>query len=320
MKIVFLDGYTANPGDLSWQQFEELGQFTVYDRTEPEKILERIDDAECIYTNKCIIDKKIIDSCPKLKWIGVTATGYNVVDVEYAKEKGIPVTNAPAYSSNVVAEYSYGLLLQLCHSIKDHSDRVHQGKWSQAPDFCFCDFPQMELFGKTMGIIGFGNIGRRSAKIAEAFGMKVLISSSYPDHTFETENIKFADLEGVLSNSDVINLHCPLTETNKGFINRDTIEKMKDGVILINTARGPLIHEGDLAVALRSGKIGGAALDVLCKEPPSLEHPLIGLSNCIITPHVAWASKEARQRLLTIVSNNLKEFINGNSVNCVNGL
>lgn len=320
MKIVFLDGYTANPGDLSWKQFEELGEFKVYDRTEPKKIIERIGDAEYVFTNKCVIDKKVIDCCPNLKWIGVTATGYNVVDIEYAKIKGIPVTNAPAYSSDVVAEYSYGLLLQLFHKIKEHSDLVHKGKWSKSPDFCFCDFPQMELYGKTVGIIGFGNIGRRSAKIAEAFGMKVLIATNYPDHTFSSENIQFADVNTVITRSDIVNLHCPLTEDNREFINKDTIQKMKDGAIIINTARGGLIHEKDLAEALQSGKIAGAGLDVLSKEPPDKDHPLVGMPNCIITPHVAWASKEARHRLLTIVSNNLKEFINGKSINCVNGL
>ncbi|WP_027398810.1 D-2-hydroxyacid dehydrogenase [Anaerovorax odorimutans] len=320
MKIVFLDGYTANLGDLNWSEFEALGEFTVYDRTEPENIIERISDAEYVFTNKCIIDKKVIDSCPNIKWIGVTATGYNVVDIDYAREKGIPVTNAPAYSSDVVAEYSYGLLLQLCHSIKDHSDRVHKGKWFDSPDFCFCDFPQMELLGKTMGIIGFGNIGRRSAKIADAFGMKVLIFSNYPDKSFESDNVKFTDLNTLIESSDVINLHCKLTEANKGFINAEIIGKMKKGAMIINTARGPLVNEKDLAGALKTGKLGGAALDVLSVEPPNRDNPLIGIENCIITPHVAWASKESRSRLLTIVSNNLKEFLKGNLVNCVNGL
>lgn len=318
MKIVILDGYTVNPGDLSWNQLEKFGALTVYDRTPPELVVSRIGDADIIMTNKCLLTKEVLSACPKVKWIGILATGFNNVDLAYTKEHGIPVTNIPAYSTNSVVQLTFSLLLEICNQVRIHSDAVHSGAWQSSEDFCFTKTPQMELWGKTFGIIGFGSIGRSVAKVAEALEMRVLIASSHPDPSFESERITFTTQQDLFAQADVISLHCPLTEEKRGFINSRSMSEMKDGVILLNTARGPLINEADLAEALRSGKVAGAGLDVLSSEPPRAGSPLFGIPNCIITPHIAWNTKEARSRLIDTAVSNLAAFMEGKKHNCVN--
>jgi glycerate dehydrogenase len=319
MKIVVLDGYTENPGDLSWSGFEALGELTVYDRTTDHSLIaERIGDAEAVYTNKTPITAETMKACANLKYIGVLATGYNVVDVAAAKEAGIIVTNIPTYGTDAVAQYAIALLLELCHHIGEHSDSVKKGDWTNHQDWCFWNHPLIELAGKTMGIIGFGRIGQRTAHIAQALGMKILAYDSFKNEALENENCRYAELDELLAQSDVISLHCPLFPATQGIINKDTIAKMKDGVLLINTSRGPLIVEEDLKDALDRGKVAGAAVDVVSTEPIQMENPLLSAKNCIITPHIAWAPKESRQRLMDIAVNNLKEYIAGNPVNVVN--
>jgi len=317
-KIVVLDGYTENPGDLSWSELEALGELKVYDRTPVDQIAARIGDAEYIYTNKTLITRETLDACPNIKFIGVLATGYDVVDVQAAKEKGITVTNIPTYGTTAVAQFVFALLLEICHHAGAHSEAVKAGEWSRCPDFCFWSYPLIELAGKTLGIIGFGRIGQATAKIAVAFGMKVIAFDEYPDKSLETEDIKLVSLDEVLSRSDVISLHCPLLPSTRGIINKDTIARMKDGVVIINTARGPLIVEEDLKEALDSGKVYAAAVDVVSKEPIRPDNVLLACKNCIITPHIAWAPKESRQRLMDIAVDNLKQFLQGNPVNVVN--
>lgn len=320
MKIVILDGYTINPGDLSWSRMEKYGELTVYERTPKDLIVPRIGSAEIVMTSKCILTAEVMSLCPNLKWIGILATGINMVDLDYASSHGILVTNIPAYSTESVAQLTFSLLLEICNQAGIHNQAVHSGQWQSSSDFCFRLTPQMEIAGKTFGIVGFGNIGRRVAQIAEAFGMKVLIASKFPDPSFETESISFASIEDLFAASDVISLHCPLTNENKGFINQETISKMKDGVILLNTSRGPLINEEDLAQALNSGKVYAAGLDVLSKEPPREGNPLIVLPNCIITPHIAWITKESRTRLIDVAVSNLESYLAGENINCVNSL
>lgn len=319
MKIVILDGYTENPGDLSWGGFEALGELTVYDRTtDPSLIAERIGDAEVVYTNKTPISKDTIAACPNLKYVGVLATGYNVVDVAAAKEAGIIVTNIPTYGTDAVSQFAIALLLELCHHIGEHSDCVKKGDWTNNQDWCFWNYPLIELAGKTMGIIGFGRIGQGTARIAQALGMKVLAYDSYQNKALETETCKYVTLDELLAASDVISLHCPLFPETQGIINKDNIAKMKDGVLIINDSRGPLIVEEDLRDALNSGKVGGAAVDVVSTEPIKMDNPLLSAKNCIITPHIAWAPKESRQRLMDIAVNNLKAYVDGTPVNVVN--
>ena len=317
MKIVILDGYTENPGDLCWDGFHTLGDLKAYDRTEPEKIIERINDAEAVITNKTPINRETLSACPNIKYIGVLATGYNVVDTAAAKERGIPVTNIPAYGTATVGQFAIALLLEICHRIGHHSDAVFAGRWSACPDFCFWEYPQIELAGKTMGIIGFGRIGQRTASIAKALGMKILAH----DET-ETDAGKaiaeYVSLDRILAESDVISLHCPLFPATQGIINKQTIAKMKDGVIIINSSRGLLVVEEDLAQALNSGKVYAAGLDVVSVEPIRKDNPLLKAKNCIITPHIAWASKESRQRLMDMAVENLKAFIAGKALNVVN--
>ena len=320
MKIVILDGYTVNPGDLSWDQMKQFGELTVYDRTPPELLISRINDAEIVFTNKCLLTKEVLSACPQVKWIGILATGFNNVDLEYTRERGIYVTNIPAYSTNSVVQLTFSLLFELCNQVRIHSDAVHAGEWQNSEDFCFTKTPQMELYGKTFGIVGFGSIGKRVAKVAEALGMEVLIASNHPDPSFESEQISFTTQQDLFTRSDIISLHCPLTENNRGFINSDTIRQMKDGVIILNTARGPLLNEADLADALKSGKVAFAGLDVLSSEPPREGNPLFGIPNCIITPHIAWNTKEARARLIQIAVDNLAFYQKGKNINCVNGL
>ncbi|GLC82211.1 D-2-hydroxyacid dehydrogenase [Lacrimispora brassicae] len=318
MKIVVLDGYTENPGDLSWGGMEELGEVTVYDRTPPELIVERIGDAEAVYTNKTPVSKSTLEACPDIKYIGVLATGYNVVDVEAAKEKGIPVSNIPAYGTEAVAQFTIALLLELCHHIGAHSQCVMEGEWTRSEDFCFWNYPLTELAGKTMGIIGFGRIGQAAAKIAQALGMDVLACSRNRDESLESETCRYTDLDELLANSDVISLHCPLSSDTQGIINKETISKMKDNVMILNSSRGPLIVEEDLMEALNSGKVGGAAVDVISVEPMKEDNPLLKAKNCIITPHIAWAPKETRQRLMDIAVDNLRSYVEGQPGNIVN--
>ncbi len=318
MKIVVLDGYTLNPGDLSWDGMGKLGDLTVYDRTAKEDIVSRIGDAEIIITNKTPITKEILDTCPSIKYIGVLATGYNVVDTAYAAEKGIPVCNVPIYGTTAVSQFVFAHLLEICHNIRHHADTVKNGKWTASEDFCYWDYPLIELAGKTMGIVGLGRIGYLTAKIAVAFGMKVLAFDEYKNPELETEDIKYASFEELLKQSDVISLHCPLFESTMGIMNSESFAKMKDGAILINTSRGPLIVEDDLKEALESKKLYYAGLDVVSTEPISSDNVLLSVSNCNITPHIAWAPKEARIRLLNVAVESVAAFIEGKVINKVN--
>lgn len=320
MKIVVLDGYTENPGDLSWEEVEKLGNLTVYDRIPDNNITEiikKIGDAEIILTNKTPITKAVFEACPNIRYVGVLATGYNVVDTEAAKEKQIPVTNIPTYGTAAVAQFTVGLLLEICHRIGHHSQAVKSGKWSKNPDWCFWDYPLIELEGKTAGIIGFGKIGQKTATILKAMGMNILAFDEFPNESGRRIGT-YVTLEELLERSDVISLHCPLFPTTEGIINKDTIAKMKERVILLNTSRGPLIVEEDLAIALHTKKIYAAGLDVLVKEPAEDTNPLLGLDNCFMTPHIAWAPKESRQRLLDVVVENIKSFLRGENLNTVN--
>lgn len=318
MKIVILDGYTENPGDLSWGGIEALGDLTVYDRTPSDQIVERIGDAKAVYVNKVPITKETIQACPNMKFIGVLATGYNVVDTEAAKEAGIVVTNIPTYGTDAVAQYTMALLLELCHHVGEHSDAVKKGDWTNNKDWTFWNYPLIELAGKTLGIIGFGRIGQRTAEIAQAFKMNILAYDEYPNKDLESDNCKYVSLDELLADSDVISLHCPLFPSTEGIINKDTISKMKDKVLIINTSRGPLIVEEDLKNALNSGKVAGAAVDVVSTEPIQMDNPLLEAKNMIITPHIAWAPKESRQRLMDVAVDNLKAFIDGTPQNVVN--
>lgn len=320
MKIIILDSYTENPGDLSWKPLEELGTLEVYDRTsfvESPVIAERIGNADIVVTNKTPISKATIDKCPNLKAIAVLATGYNVIDYNYAKEKHIPVMNVPAYGTASVSQYSIALLLEICHHIGHHSNTVFEGKWSNNIDWCYWDYPLIELEGKTIGIIGFGRIGQAEGRIAKALGMNVI---AYDIHESDSgkEIGTYKDLDYLFANSDVISLHCNLTPENTGIINKQNIAKMKDGVILINNARGQLLVEQDVADALNSGKIAGAGLDVVSTEPIKADNPLLKAKNCIITPHISWAPKESRQRILDMTADNIRCFISGSMQNVVN--
>jgi glycerate dehydrogenase len=318
MKIVILDGFTLNPGDLSWDDLKKLGELAVYDRTGADKIIERIGDAEAVYTNKTPLTKEVLGKAPNVKFIGVLATGYNVVDADAAKARGIIVCNIPSYGTNAVAQFTFALLLEMCHHAWDHSEEVKKGAWTRSRDFCFWNYPLIELAGKNLGIIGFGKIGQTTARIASAFGMNVLAYDSEQHKELESGSIRYADLDDLLKDSDVISLHCPLFESTKGIINKNTISKMKDGVMLINTARGPLVVEDDLAEALNSGKVSQAAVDVVSAEPIKADNPLLKAKNCIITPHIAWAPLESRVRLMRIAVDNLKRFLDGSPVNVVN--
>ena len=320
MKIVVLDGYTENPGDLSWSGLEALGEVTVYDRTsyvDAPIIAERIGDAEIVVLNKTPISKATIDACPNMKMIAVLATGYNVVDYDYAKEKGIPVCNVPTYGTASVGQYAIALLLEVCHHIGHHSKTDFDGKWANHIDWCYWDYPLIELDGKTAGIIGFGRIGQTTGRIAKALGMNVIAYDLYPNDSGK-EIAEYVDLETVLAKSDVLFLHCNLTPENTGLINKENIAKMKDGAILINNSRGQLIDEQDVTDALNSGKLGAAGLDVVYSEPIKADNPLLTAKNCIITPHMSWGAKEARQRIMNITVDNVKAYIDGAPVNVVN--
>lgn len=314
MKIVVLDGYTENPGDLSWGDLERLGEVTVYDRTPPELVVERIGDAEAILVNKVAVTEEVLRQCGNIRYIGVLATGYNVIDTAAASARGIVVCNIPSYGTDAVGQYTIALLLEICHHIGHHAEAVKQGAWSASEDWCFWDYPLIELAGKTMGIIGYGRIGRTTGRIARALGMKVL---AYEGEEKAGQEEDLVSLEMLLAQSDVISLHCPLFPSTEGIINRETIGKMKDGVILLNDSRGPLIVEQDLADALNSGKVYAAGLDVVSTEPIRPDNPLLGAKNCLITPHIAWAPKESRQRLMDIAVENLRSFQAGKPVNVV---
>jgi glycerate dehydrogenase len=318
MKIVVLDGYTLNPGDLTWNGLENMGDLKVYDRTPVDKILERVGDAEIVFINKVSLKRDTLEKMKTVKFIGVLATGYNVVDVEAAKEFGISVTNIPTYGTTAVAQMTFALLLEMCHHVWAHSEEVKKGAWTNCADFCFWNYPLIELAGKTMGFIGYGKIGQTAGKIAQALGMKVLAYDQYQKKELVSDLMKYVELVELLKNSDVISLHCPLFDSTKGIINKKSIAKMKDGVMIINTSRGPLVVEEDLAEALNSGKVAGAALDVLSVEPAKADNPLLNAKNCIVTPHISWAPKESRQRLMDIAVDNLKQFIAGKAVNVVN--
>ncbi len=314
MKIVVLDGYTANPGDLSWKNLEVLGVLTVYERTQPTETVARAADAEIVLTNKVIVSKEVMAQLPKLKYIGVLATGYNVVDIQEAHERGIIVTNVPAYSTESVAQMVFAHLLTVTNRTEHYAIQNRRGRWTENPDFCYWDFPHMELAGKTFGIVGLGNIGQRVAQIALAFGMKVKALSS---KTSLPAGIEKASLEELLATSDVLSLHCPLTENTRHLINADTLRQMKSTAILINTGRGPLIDDQAVAEALADGRLAAFCADVLTEEPPKADNPLLKQPNAFFTPHIAWASKEARIRLLQVATDNVRAFIGGKPVNVV---
>ena len=320
MKIVVLDGYTENPGDLGWAGLEALGELTVYDRTsltDEEEIIRRIGGAGMVFTNKTPITRRVMDACPGIRFIALLATGYNVVDVAYAKKRGIPVSNVPVYGTCSVSQFAIALLLEVCHHIGHHDQTVHQGKWEHCADWCYWDYPLVELAGKTMGIIGLGNIGRHTAAIAGALGMRVIACDAWQNDAGRAV-AEYVELDRLFAESDCIVLHMPLLPFNTGIINREKIEKMKDGVILINNSRGQMVVEHDLAEALNSGKVAAAALDVVSSEPIKGENPLLKAKNCILTPHMSWGAKESRQRIMDCSVENARAFLAGEPIHVVN--
>ena len=317
MKIVILDGCAVNPGDLSWNCLQQFGSVAIYDRTDYTQAAERIGDAEIVITNKVPITEELLSACPSVRLVCVLATGYNIVDCEAAKKRQIPVCNVPDYGTNAVAQFTFSLLLELCNRVGHHDHAVHRGDWTVCPNFCFWDTPQMELAGKTLGIIGFGRIGRAVGKIAKAMGMQVL-AYNRSRHPEGREIRSYVDMDTLLKNADIVSLHCPLTNENTGLICTETISKMKDGAILLNTARGGLLNEQDVAHALRSGKLRGAAVDVVSAEPIDANNPLLTAPNCIITPHMAWAPIESRQRIIDCTVASIQAFLSGTPINTVN--
>ncbi len=323
MKIVVLDGYTLNPNDLDWNGLKSLGDVTVYDRTTSDPaqsalILERIGDAEAVFTNKTPLTREILSKAPNIKFVGVMATGYNVVDTAAAKELGIPVSNVPIYGTAAVAQTAIALLLEVCHHVGEHNRSVQNGDWIKCQDYSYWNYPLIELDGKTMGIIGLGRIGKATARAAQGLGMNILAYDEIKDASVESATLVYCSLDELLQKSDIVVLHCPQTPTNTGMINSQAIAKMKDGVIIINNSRGPLVNEQDLAAALKSGKVAAAGLDVLCAEPMAADCPLLGLENCIITPHLSWAPRASRARLMNTLVDNLKAFLNNKPINVVN--
>lgn len=314
MKIVVLDGYTLNPGDISWESIEKFGEIEVYDRTAPEDIIERVGDAEVVFTNKTVLDRKIIEALPSVKFIGVLAAGYNVVDIDTARENGVRVTNTPAYGSEGVAQMAFAHLLEITNNVSLHSKTVNDGKWSGSEDFCYWEKPVIGLKGKTMGIIGYGSIGREVGRIARAFGMNLIVHDKFAKDT-DAENL---ELDEFFKRADVISLHCPLFEETKEIIRKENIDKMKDGVILVNTSRGPLVNDADLLEAVRSNKVYAAGVDVLQAEPPRADNLLIDKENINITPHIAWAARESRENIISISTRNLKAYVDGEELNVVN--
>lgn len=317
MKIVVMDGNGVNPGDISWEKIEQFGELTVYPRTMPEEVLAHVGDAEIVLTNKTVFDAEIISRLPNTKYIGVLATGYNVVDLQAAKEHGIVVTNIPAYSTDSVAQMTFAHILNVTNQVDHYARASRDGEWSRCPDFCYWDKPLIELAGKTIGIVGLGHIGMKVARIARDFGMDVFALTSKAA-TELPKGIQKTTLEGLLGVCDIISLHCPLTDSTREIINAESLSKMRKGTILVNTGRGPLVNEHDVAEALHTGQLGAYCADVMCSEPPSFDNPLFREPNAFITPHVAWATVEARLRLMDIAENNIKEFLSGNPVNVVN--
>jgi glycerate dehydrogenase len=312
-----LDGYTLNPGDLSWDGLAALGDCRVHDRTPPALVVERAAGAEVVLTNKTVLDRELIDALPAMKYIGVLATGYNVVDVAAAAERRIPVTNTPAYGTPAVAQMTFALILELAQQVGHHAGTVREGRWCASPDFCYWDHPLVELQGLTLGIVGYGSIGRAVANIARAFGMKV-ITYSVPPVSDDSREVRPVDLNTLFREADIVTLHCPLTAENQGMVNASRLALMKPTAMLINTGRGPLVVESDLAEALNSGRLAGAGLDVLAVEPPRRDNPLLAAKNCVITPHIAWATRAARARLMRIAVENVRAFLEGKPTNVVN--
>ena len=319
MKLTVIDGYTMNPGDLSWEQYEKFGELRVFDHYtgDEEEVIRRIGDAEIVIANKSKVTRRVIDACPNIRFIAVQATGYDPIDYVYAREKGIPVSNVPAYGTDSVAQFAIALLLEICGHAGHHDQAVHQGKWAACGDWCFWDYPMIELSGKTMGIIGFGRIGQAVGRIASALGMKVLAYNRSRSES-GAKIAQYVELDELLERADVISFHCPAFPETVGMINRDTIAKMKDGVILINNSRGALVVEQDLAEALNSGKVAAAALDVVSSEPIREDNPLLRAKNCLITPHISWAPKESRQRIMDCTEENIRCFLAGKPQNVVN--
>lgn len=317
MKIVILDSYTTNPGDLSWADFEALGEFTAYDYTPADKTVERAKEADIVVTNKTLLPRQMLEQLPKCKYIGLLSTGFNVVDIDYAKKLNIPVCNVPTYSTQAVAQLTFALITEIYNNVALHNEAVHSGEWTACRDFCFWKTPLINLQGKTIGIIGYGKIGSAVAKIADAYEMNILcyVPSKKPQPDFK--NFKFVSLDELLENSDIVSLHCPLTPGTDKMVNKEFLSKMKQSAVLINTSRGASVDEDALAEALNTGKIFAAGVDVLSTEPPEADNPLLKCGNCIITPHIAWAGYETRQRLVKIVYDNLKSFIDGKVVNNV---
>ena len=317
VRIVVLDGWTLNPGDLSWDELAAIGPCTVHERTPADLTVQRSREAEVILTNKVVVDRQVMAECRDLRYVGVLATGYNVVDVRAAAERGVVVSNVPTYGTSSVAQMTFALLLELTQHVGHHAGTVRDGRWTASTDFCYWDFPLVELDGLTMGIIGFGRIGRAVGRIAQAFGMQVVAHD--PQLGEPAPGVPLVELDALLQQSDVVSLHCPLTESNRGFVNAERLARMKRGALLINTSRGPLVNEQELADALADGRIGGAALDVLAVEPPLADNPLLRAPNCIVTPHVAWATRAARARLMKSVVQNVRAFLSGDPQNVVSG-
>lgn len=318
MKIVVLDGHALNPGDLSWDKLRQLGEVVIYDRTPINKVVEHGKGADALITNKVAIGAEEIKNLPSLKYIGVSATGYNIIDIEAAKQNNVAVSNVPGYSTASVVQLTFALLLELCWRVQRHSDSVREGKWSRSLDFSFWDYPLVELSGKTLGIIGFGSIGQQVADVGTAFGMNIIGNSRRQTDQSHRKNFRWAEVSELLAQSDVVSIHCPLTPDTKGLINSESLKTMKSSAFLLNTARGPIVVDEDLADALNHGIIAGAGIDVLSVEPPKENKPLFTAQNCIITPHIAWATLEARSRLMEILSDNLSAFIQGRAQNIVN--
>ncbi len=316
MRIVVLDGFTLNPGDLSWSELKSLGDCDIYDRSPPPAVVTRAADAEIVLTNKTVLNREQILALPKLKYIGVLATGYNIVDVTVARERNIPVTNVPSYGTQSVAQHTFSLLLELTQHVGHHAQTVRQGRWTKCPDFCYWDYPLVELAGLTIGLIGFGRIGKAVGELAMAFGMNVLATGSTPKPS--SGRVEFVELETLFRESDVVSLHCPLTARTKNLVNKEALARFKPTAFLLNTSRGPLIDDQALAEALNAGQIAGAAVDVLSVEPPPADNPLLSAKNCIVTPHIAWATSAARARLMQIAVANIRAFLNGKPENVVN--
>lgn len=315
MKIIILDGYTVNPGDLSWDWLGEYGEYKVFDRTDSKDILKRCEGADIVITNKTPLGKDILEKLPDVKFIDLLSTGYNITDIYYARERGIPVSNVPAYSTKSVAQLTFAFILQFSSRVAEHSASTKNGDWQKCEHFCYMVSPLNELSGKTIGIVGFGSIGKEVAKIAEAFSMNILVNTNHPGE--DTENLKFCDLDTLLENSDFVSLHCPLTEKTTGMANSEFFSKMKNTAYFINTSRGATVDEDALADALKNNEIAGAGLDVLLTEPP-VNDKITSLENTLVTPHIAWAAKETRARLMEVTKENIKAFVNGNPINVVN--